>query len=438
MTEHARYKVLLLLIALTTVPFFFAVQTPTSWAIDSAGVKAIALYGSAVFGYIGVSLLMWQLIIGTRSIAGLFFVNLPEKLTLHRRIGTYGILVFLLHPALMLIAYAEPLTYLVTPNLSTGYETAVTYGRFALMTLLVIWVTSVVIRGKIGYRPWKYLHYLTYVIIVLVLLHAPEVGSSFTQPWVQFYWYSFVSIMLIAIALRLRHVFTYGKAPYRVVALQQLTTEVQSYTLEPLGKKLIPRIGQYIYIQRRLWGEEHPFTVVDHDPTTGKLLIVCKISGSFTKALAQTKRGETVLLDGPYGTFTYEHIVEPTDSSVFIAGGIGITPFVRHLLKQGTHAPAVLLYANRLPETAVYRDVLRRTLGNRYVDVFSQATPSQTATHGIEYGRMRTEIITKYVSDPTTKRYFICGPAGFITSVKSRLVELGVPAERIHDEAFNF
>lgn len=438
MKEHTRYKLLLWLIALMTIPFFFVVNMPRSWGFDEVSVSSMALYGSAVFGYIGVSLIMWQLILGTRAISGLFFADLPAKLKLHRWLGQYGILVFLLHPLLILVAYSESLVYTIVPNFSTTYETAVTYGRFALMAMAIIWITSVAVRGKVAYRPWKYIHYLSYAIIVLSLLHVPAVGSSFSQPWVQFYWYSFVSIMLVAVALRMRHLFGFGKVAYRVSNLRQLTGDAFAIQVEPLEKNLSPRIGQYVYLQRNLRGEEHPFTVLDYEPESGKIMVAFKVSGRFSKSLAQSEVGETLLVDGPYGTFTEEYGVDPSTPSVFIAGGIGVTPFVKHVLRSQDGEQPIMLYANQSRQTAVYRDILRTTLGNRYVDILSKAQTPEEQGGNVEYGRISPEIIAKYVQNPTEKRYFICGPQGLIDAAKRQLAQLGVPKNQVYAEEFGF
>ena len=45
-------------------------------------------------------------------------------------------------------------------------------GRFALLAILLIWLSSAIVRGAISYRPWKYLHYLAYPVLFLSLLRA--------------------------------------------------------------------------------------------------------------------------------------------------------------------------------------------------------------------------------------------------------------------------
>ena len=154
MSEKSKRYTLLGVITLLALPFFVAVSLPKQWGLDSTNIKSISLYLSSVTGYIGLSLLIWQVVLGTRSISGLFFANLPSTLKLHRQIGTYGIAIFALHPILVLFAYSESILYIFLPSLRTEYEQAVTYGRLAFMGILLIWLSSAVLRSKIAYRPW--------------------------------------------------------------------------------------------------------------------------------------------------------------------------------------------------------------------------------------------------------------------------------------------
>jgi predicted ferric reductase len=49
-------------------------------------------------------------------------------------------------------------------------------------------------------------------------------------------------------------------------------------------------------------------------------------SGKFTRALTQIKKGDSVYVRGPFGGFTFDE--SSTQPAIFMAGGIGITPFI--------------------------------------------------------------------------------------------------------------
>lgn len=434
MSEARKQQLVVFGLLLTTIPFFFIVDMPTSWT----SLKALALYLSTVAGYIGLAFLTWSFVLGTRSVSGLFFSDLPSKLKLHRQLGTYGIIVFVLHAILVVIALSLPLTYLITPELDgLGYERAVTFGRFALYGLLLIWFTSAIVSKAINYRPWKYIHYIAYPVLFLSLLHIPATGTSFSNRAVLFYWSVFVSIILLCVALRMRHLFGFGKVVYEIEKNKALTEDVQLLRLRATNKAIDIHAGQYIYLQPSLLSEEHPFTVLDYDNDTGQLLIAFKKYGRFTERLADMQTGEILLVDGPYGTFTREHQNQVQPHSVFLAGGIGITPFIKHAIEDDANT-YFMFYANRTHHTAVLRDNLRSKLGDRYIDVFSRETGLKEIESNVEQGHISADIISQYVPSPDTRHYYICGPQGFIETAKEQLASIGVPKTQVHAEEFSF
>ena len=433
MNERTKHNLLWILIALTTIPFFFLVHIPM-WGIDLDSRKSIALYLSAAFGYVGVSLLIWELILGTRSISGLYFKDLVSKLKIHRFLGTYGMLLIFLHPVLILYNYGESFGYLFVPNLSSSFDVGVTYGRYALIGLLTIWITSAVMRGKIAYRPWKYIHYLSYPVLLLSLLHVPATGSSFPERGIQFFWLSFCVIVLVCTALRLAQFFGCGKVMYRLTENQLLAQNITMLRLSPVEKSIEIRTGQYIYLQSRTFGEEHPFTVLDYDTQSGEIIVTLKVLGRFSEGLAVLPVGDILMLDGPYGTFTEERLIDPLAPAVFIAGGIGITPFVCHALSN-PESEQYVFWANQTKEVAVFREVLREKLGSRFVEVYSKES---TGGEGVEIGHIDGKLLSKYLSSPRRFQYFLCGPQAMMDAIKNTLLTLGVSGSQIYVEEFSF
>lgn len=441
MRESNKHRFLLTLIALTTLPFFLLVDRPDSFASGDSLVP-LAAYISSTAGYIGISLLVWQFLLGTRSISGLFFDDLPSKLQLHKTLGIYGIAFVFLHPLLIMYTYGENVLYLFVPDRSSTFEAAVTYGRFTFIGLLIVWLSSAVLRTKLSYRPWKYLHYISYPTLLFSLLHVPDIGTTFEDKFIQFYWYSVIGITIIGVVLRLRHVFGFGKVRYEIIENRALNEAVHMLKLRYKDKNLGITTGQYAYIRYALFGEEHPFTILDHSQDSGEILIAFKKFGSFTNKLANLPAGDILLIDGPYGVFTREltePIAQKMRPAVFIAGGIGITPFVRHILR-GDTASQMLFYGNQRREVALFRDILKQRLGRNFIDIFSHEKPSDTPQNdSVEYGILRPEILLKYISKPEQYDYYLCGPKGMMEATKTILNKsLSVPMSQIHSEDFSF
>lgn len=416
---------------ITTVPFLVMVKYP-----DFGNFSSVMLYLSSVVGYAGIALMAWQLVLGTRSIAGLYFKDLPGLLKIHSWLGKYGILLIFSHPIFYILSTKDPISYIFKLKLDDGYEQAVTYGRLAFFGLLALWLTSAIVRGMIKYRPWKYIHYLAYPILALSLLHVPDIGNSISESSVRFAWLAMVAVSLICGALRLRHFFGYGKLQFELVSKKLISPSVWQFQLAPLNSSFQIGREQYVYLQAKLWGEEHPFSVLDFDKKTGQILVTFKVFGKFTEKLAQTEPGEILYVDGSYGDFTHQTYDLPDSPRVFIAGGIGITPFVRHILDPN-RPETNLFYANQTPATASYKDVLKDTLGAKYINIYSKVK-AQYPKPGTELGHINDQIIAKYIDVPTDHDYYICGPVGMIESAELALAKLGVNPNQIHTEKFEF
>ena len=432
MNEHTKRRVLAWLIVASMAPLPFLVKLPT-WNIPSS----VWLYASAVTGYVGLVMLLWMYILGTKSVMGLYFADLAPVLSIHKWLGKYGTLAVFFHPIATAISYGDNLiSYALVPNLSQSFERSVTWGRFALYALLVVWLTSALIRGRIAFRPWKYIHYLSYAALPLALVHVPSIGSSYRSlDFPRVYFMSIVALLVIFSVLRLRHLFSLGRVHYTVVKQAEISPGVYMILLQPHGREITVSRGQYLYLQTSLLGEEHPFSVLQHDVTTGNITVAYKLFGSWTEKLSQVGEGASVFVDGPYGEFTEEVNADPAAPRVFIAGGIGITPFVDHVLSE-QNADQWLFHACKVPEEAPFSAQLRQRLGSRYVSIFSRVnTPAGPSD---ERGRISAEILARYLPDPAHYHYYLCGSDGFMQTTADSLTSLGVPSAHIHREAFSW
>ena len=105
------------------------------------------------------------------------------------------------------------------------------------------------------------------------------------------------------------------------------------------------------------------FTIAS-SPTEPDLRLGVKFyapTSSFKKKLFSMQPGEQVIASQLSGDFTLPR--DPNKKLVFIAGGIGVTPFrsmIQFLLDKGERRPITVLYSVRTPQDAVYRDLLDR------------------------------------------------------------------------------
>jgi predicted ferric reductase len=411
------------IIAALSLPFIFAVLPRVSES------PLILVELSALAGYLSAVVLLLQYMLGTRTVAGLVTRDMVGTIGLHKNLGIYGIILFILHPILIMVANEQSLSYLITIDFSTPLRTAITYGRIALILIVLTWVLSAVLRSKIAYRPWKYLHYLVYAILPLIFLHAPRAGTILGEGgWLLWYWNALAAVFILCVMLRARFSFGFGKHLYSISSVRNLRPDTYEFILQTDGSTVSGVTpGQYVYVQHRLFGEEHPFSVVHAQGNT--LTLAFTAYGRFTKQLAKLTPGERVYIDGPYGVFTQGVATLPdTQPVVFVAGGIGITPFMQHL--QQAKPSWQLLYANRDRSHTAYRsEVASSSASVTFVDA---AAPQPGHS-----GYIDSALITATVQSPTTAQWYLCGPPPMVRAVTRALRELGVPQNNIATESFS-
>lgn len=389
-----------------------------------------------VLGLVGTLLLMWQYVLGSRHTAKAISEDLVTVNSVHQLLGKYGLLLIFVHPILQMIAAGEGLLWLLRIDLFTDdiFEQLVSFGRVAVAILLLVWLTSAILRGRLRYRPWLYVHYVAYPVLGLVLLHSQGLAIYINAyEYIGLLWavlpWLFAALLLYRVLLRAG----FGKVGYELISRQPVGEEILLLTFAARGdKRIVPRPGQFVYLQARRFGEAHPFTVMHHDAATGRLTFGIKRVGGYSTALHDLQVGAVIFADGPYGVFTQEaHNDAP---KVLIAGGIGITPFVDVVGKYGAKN-TILLNCNRQLEDVVWRAELIAVLGRRYRDFLSD--DARTDQH-IVNGRISAAAIMDVVGAYKLPQYnfFICASPELTAAVKVMLAELKVPEQRIFTEEF--
>lgn len=431
MNEPKKRKILVAIIVVSVLINFWIISFPTL-----ATTKSIALWIADAIGYAGIVMLLWMYILGAKSTMSLFSKDLAPVLKIHKWLGKYGSLAIVLHPLLIVFSYGESLLYTIIPQLGSEFERHVTLGRISFLIIILVWVTSAVLRDKIKFRPWKYLHYLAYISLPFALLHVPDVGSHYeSSQIVKLYFFALATVFLIFALVRLRGFLNLDKSRYKVVKHQQLTSTDRLLIFSPLDEKLIsPKIGQYIYLKLGLISEDHPFSVLDYNAKNGNIAVCYRVFGSFTELLTDVRVGSTVWIGGPYGSFMSDYSInnEPT---VFISGGIGITPFLMPA-NQPDNRERWLFAANRNHESAILVDYVDTSKTN-LVKVFSRERKEHLAA-GEELGYIDSNLITRYLSDPSKYRFYVCGPVAMVESVRQVLESLNVPESQIENESFGW
>ena len=426
-----------LLILLTTVPFLYLlVNMPWEiWGEDFFWV-IFAFHVASVLGYIGTVLICWEFILGTRPVSSFFTPNILALNTIHRYIGAFGIIFILSHPLLEIYTYGRSFFSLFQLNFGTEMMMHVTFGRIAFLLFLFIWLTSALARGSIAYRPWKYIHYLTYPLMAMVLLHMKDIGTNLQRyPLLGALWYCAAIGFALLVLTRILQTTWVITNKHTISNIQPLSAEITAYTFKPLSEQLDPAVGQFIYIQTARFGESHPFSVMEYNKETGEITIGVKTVGVFSESLKGIDPGAIISLEGPFGVFTKEG--QNSEPKVVIAGGAGVTPFIELAKQHGRRT--IFLNCNKTLDDVIFRPLLIETFGSSYYDFITRDTCPSSDEHVIEE-RISSEHIQKILQHHgyTNPRFFVCGSPRFTEGVENILQnQLKIPKSRLFFEKFS-
>ncbi len=178
-------------------------------------------------------------------------------------------------------------------------------------------------------------------------------------------------------------------------------------------------------------------------PTEGSILrfTTRMREGSVLKnALDSLKIGSLIEGDGPTGTF----IVEESEKGphVFIAGGIGVTPFrsiIKYHIDRNLNSQLLLLYTCSTPEQITFRNELEEW-ANKYSNIdlvltVSQPKKSKEKWNGL-VGRLDEKLILAKTSKLTEPTFWIAGPPGMTKAMKINLQNLKINPKKIRTEEF--
>lgn len=223
-------------------------------------------------------------------------------------------------------------------------------------------------------------------------------------------------------------------------ALREIIEEakdVRTYCLECPGFEYAPGqfINVYLLKEDGGFGEFRAYSI-SSSPTSGKLEFSVKWTEGFPSKLSRLKTGDKVGVMGPFGHFQLQG-----NDSVFLAGGIGVTPFismVRHAHDKRLPQKLTLFYSCRTTEEAPFCKELAEMEGDypnfKFVLTYTRLLPEHPWKG--ERGRISMEMVKKYIGNMLAHDYFVCGPKVMVDASKEMLLAAGVPKEKIKAESW--
>ncbi|GAA3276615.1 hypothetical protein GCM10020218_024900 [Dactylosporangium vinaceum] len=237
----------------------------------------------------------------------------------HRWTGGASFVLLLAHAALATAAAREKLLAY------RGVWPAV--AGFAALVLVV--VTSVRWARRLRYETWHLLHLYAYAGIALAVPHELWLGSDFTAPLAQPFWWAMYTAatgctLVFRLGLPIWRTLRHRLRVDRVV--DEAPGLVSVYLRGRRLDRLPARAGQY-FVWRFLDGGDallgKPFSL-SGPPRADSLRITVKTVGEGTARVAALRPGTRVLIEGPYGRMTND--TYSGGPITMFACGIGVTP----------------------------------------------------------------------------------------------------------------
>jgi ferredoxin-NADP reductase/Na+-translocating ferredoxin:NAD+ oxidoreductase RnfD subunit len=188
-------------------------------------------------------------------------------------------------------------------------------------------------------------------------------------------------------------------------------------------------------------GSRRYFTLAS-SPTEPDIRIGVKFydkGSSFKRALLDANKDSLIVATQLAGDFVLPK--DPSTKLVFIAGGIGITPYrsmIKYLLDTKQKRDIVLFYSARTSNDFAYKDVLeeaRRELGIKVYYLISDED-RQVPNKFVKFGRINPNMLNG-VDDYLSRVFYISGTPQMVKDVKKMLIQQGIPGKHIKTDHFS-
>ncbi len=327
-------------------------------------------------------------------------------------------------------------------------------GSFALVTLGATFLTSgngmmaieqtllhssffffafVMLTEPLTTPPNRMLRVIYGAIVGLLFAPNTHIGSLYFTP---------------ELALVIGNVFSYAVSPkgrfmLELEKIEEAAKDVYDFVFTP-DREFSFRPGQYLE-----WtlGHRYPdnrgnrrYLTIASAPTEDEIRIGVKFypqSSTFKRKLASMKKGDVISVSHLAGGFVLPK--NPKKKMVFIAGGIGVTPFrsmVQYLLDSREPRSIVMFYSNKTAEDIAYKDVFDRAQNELGIKTVYAVTGEKVSGPEMYSGSIDARLIMQYVPDYRERTFYISGPHTMVEAFKKTLSDMGVSRFKIKSDFF--
>jgi len=415
----------LLTIAVGLTPvILWLLFSPATLVVTQTTQKLDALAKIAALS--GLALLSFNIILSARlPVFERLFLGLDRAYRAHRIIGGSVLILLMLHAALITAKYSSISLLSGYEYLKPNLDVALMLGKIALGAMIVLVAISMYI--KIKYQWFVTIQRCLGAMIFVGGYHALFVSNSDLRTNLPLFAYFLLiggSAAGLYVYRSLFHKTVKRKLDYIVDSLSQ-TEGITVIWLKPLKNALACYAGQFAFFQfssASVSTESHPFSISSGSDDS-RIRIATKALGDYTSELHKLKTGDLVKVEGPYGYFSFTKIQNP--KQVWVAGGIGITPFVAmaHSLPPGYQV--TLYYRVRTMTQAIFLKELQ--------GVACDKPGFEIVTICTNHGQ---SINAKELAKDTAAAYLMCASPAMMHRLNKQLRQYGIPKHNIYYEDF--
>lgn len=397
---------------------------PVFWALPEGLGLARSL--GIVVGWAGCGLLLACLLLMlreprlARALGGL-----ERMYRWHHWAGMAGYVFLLAHP-LLLAGDAWPNNRQLAWQILSPFDQGWPVWLGWLSMLLLMAGLAVTFERRIPYQTWRWLHVGLGLAVLFGLLHLVLLGID--EPvWPIFGLAAFFLGWRIV-----REDFGLAARPYIVQSATVVAKDMVEISLKPLAEAVSVMPSQFVLVAffsgptYRGCGEFHPFTVSALG-ASGEIRIGVKALGDCTQKIQSIEPGVMARVQGAFGKFLTDR---PSSPQLWVAGGMGITPFLAQLRAGSLKQQTLLLYLYRSEADAAFVDEIR-AMAVRDPNLSLRAVATGKDVPDLSLLLPDAAVLTQHDC-------YLCGPPGMVAGLRKALSLKGITPRHIHFESFEF
>ena len=425
----------------------------TYWWTTGGGIEDLASWQDGLTsvgrltGLVAADLLLVQVVLMARVPLLEHAFGQDRLALIHRLVGLTSFNLMVAHVVLITWGYAAG-SIGATPgtlwDLTWHYPGMLLAVAGTLCLFLVVGTSIRAARRRIRYESWHLLHLYAYLGVGLALPHQLWTGQEFLRsPAATAYWWTLWAVAAGAVLVwrvgmpvwrNLRH-------ELRVTSVVAEGPDVVSVYLTGRNLDRLPvEPGQFFtwrFLGRTGWTRANPYSL-SAAPDGRSLRITVKELGDGSRSLTSLPPGTRALVEGPYGRLSPRS--RTRRRVVLIGAGVGMTP-LRSLAEGLDYDPGDAVLLHRFGDRPLFRRELEHLVRERGLRVVelpgSRRAPDSWLGQGLD-GVDDLTALRHWVPDLADRDVYVCGPDGWVASVRRTTAAAGLPDEQFHVETFGW